>query len=352
MASVPGSHYDVFVTTGQTANFGVTSDPNSVRAAVSGEFNLEVVTNGNGTGSVATAPGYQGLAILAPDGRVLTAAHGDYGIVDNPGASDLITLGDGNVSVGGASGDTILGGTGASQFIDAHLGHQSVVGGNGGNQMIWGGAGDTIQGGSGGNETIGGVAGNIIIGGAGNEFIDGSRGGQSIVGGIGGNETIWGGTGDTILGGSAGNETIGGAAGDTILGGAANTFIDGGRGSQSIAGGSGNTTVWGGCGDTVQGASAGGTAMIAFGTGRGVGQGETLWDNGTTSGGNDTVVDFTQSIGDRISLNAASDSPNSVLASATQGSSGDAVVHLSDGSSMTILGVPLASLTTSYFTTH
>jgi hypothetical protein len=92
--------------------------------------------------------------------------------------------------------------------------------------------------------------------------------------------------------------------------------------------------------------------MIAFGTGRGAGQGETLWDNGTTSGGNDTVVDFTQSIGDRISLNAATDSPNSVLASATQGSSGDAVVHLSDGSSMTILGVPLASLTTSYFTTH
>src|SRR6202040_2179813 len=122
-----------------------------------------------------------------------------------------------------------------------------------------------------------------------------------------GNETIWGGAGDTINGGTGANVTIGGVAGDTVIGGVGNEFIDADRGDQSILGGSGNTTIWGGSGDTIQGAAASGSATIAFGAGRLSGQGETLWDNGSTSRGNDTVVNFTQSIGDRISLNSATD---------------------------------------------
>src|SRR5436189_67779 len=74
MASIPGSHYDVFAGS-QTVNFGVTADPNNVPAPVSGDFNLEVVTNATGTGSFLTAPGYQGLAILSADGNTLTALH-------------------------------------------------------------------------------------------------------------------------------------------------------------------------------------------------------------------------------------------------------------------------------------
>src|SRR5437773_11935754 len=70
MASIPGSHYDVFAGN-QTVNFGVTPDPNNVPPPVSGNFNLEVVTNATGTGSFLTAPGYQGLAILSTDGHTL-----------------------------------------------------------------------------------------------------------------------------------------------------------------------------------------------------------------------------------------------------------------------------------------
>jgi Ca2+-binding RTX toxin-like protein len=342
MASIPGSHYDVFAGS-QTVNFGVTSDPNNVPAPVPGDFNLEVVTSASGTDSFTTAPGYQGLAILSADGHTLTPLHGDFGVVD-AGGSDSIVAGDGNLLIGGAPGDTIIGGTG-NQFLDAHRGNQLVVGGNAGNETIFSGIGDTILGGA-GNETIGGVAGDTITGGTGNYFIDADLGNQSIVGGSGGNGTIWGGAGDTIQGG-AGNVTIGGMVGDTIIGGSGNALIDGHLGNQSITGGSGNTTIWGGAGDTIQGASGTGSALIGFAGGN-----QTLWDNGSTSNGSDSIFGFSQASGDRISLDNATDTAASVLATASADGSGNAVVHLSDGSSVTLLGVSVASLNSSFFTSH
>ena len=206
MASIPGSHYEIFAP-GQTVNFGLTYDANSFAPPVPGEFNLEVIINATGTGNYPTPPGYQGVLIESVPGKTIpptvTMLHGDYGLID-AGGNDRIFLGDGSESVQGASGDTLAGGTGLNQFLDAHLGNQSVTGGSGGTETIFGGTGDTIRGGSGGNETIGGRPGDTIIGGSGgNESIDGSQGGQSIVGGTGGNETIWGGPGDTTTAGAA-----------------------------------------------------------------------------------------------------------------------------------------------------
>src|SRR2546423_13693252 len=121
MPNIPGTNYNVFVTTGQTIKFGVTSDPNNPPSPVPGDFNLEVVVNATGTGTYSTAPGYQGLAILSTDTHTLTLLHGDYGVVDNA-SNDTIILGDGNETIGGAIGDTVIGGTGASQIIDANRG--------------------------------------------------------------------------------------------------------------------------------------------------------------------------------------------------------------------------------------
>src|SRR5437762_3961773 len=146
MASIPGSHYNIFAGN-QVVNFGVTTDPNNPPAPIPGDFNLEVVSNASGTGSFTTASGYQGLSVLSTDGLVLTAEHGNYGVVD-AGGNDSIFAGDGNVTIGGAVGDTITGGTG-NYFIDATRGNQLIIGGSGGNGTIWGGAGDTIIGGTG-----------------------------------------------------------------------------------------------------------------------------------------------------------------------------------------------------------
>ena len=94
------------------------------------------------------------------------------------GARDLIVLGDGNVSIIGAAGDTILGGNGSSTSLDGRAGNQSIIGGSGDSETIWSGAGDTIVGAS-----------------ANNSFIDGSAGRQTIIGGSSGNETLAGSTG-------------------------------------------------------------------------------------------------------------------------------------------------------------
>src|SRR5258705_13245418 len=115
MALVPGSHYNVFAGN-QIVNFGVTSDPNNVPAPVGGDFNLEVITNASGTGSFATASGYQGLAVLSTDGHTFTLLHGDYGVVASGGNGSIIA-GDGNVSIGGAARDTVTGGTGSDPII-------------------------------------------------------------------------------------------------------------------------------------------------------------------------------------------------------------------------------------------
>src|SRR5437762_575786 len=506
---MPGSQY-VFFAPGQPINVVPTGDPPNPPPPAPGDFNLELVINATGTGSYIAAPGYQGLAIRSTDGHTLTMLHGDYGAVDN-GAGNTIFLGDGSESIGGAIGDTIQGGSGPNQFLDGHLGHQSitggtagnetiwgaatdtvrggsggnetiagvpgettfgssganvfinatggnqsvrggsagndsiwtaagdtihggsnnetvggvagvtmiggtggnqffdasqghqsVLGGSGGNETIWGAATDTITGGNGGNETIGGVSGETILGGSGanmfvaamngnmsilggtagnesvwagagdtirggsdnetiggvpndtviggnggNQFIDGSQGHQSILGGTGGNETIWGAATDTITGGSGGNETIGSVAGESVTGGAANTVIDASAGSQWIALGGGNSTVSGGAHDTILGSSGSGSAHIVFAGGN-----ESLWDNGSTTSGHDSVTNFSQAAGDRVSLTSATDTVSAVLASATSDLGGNVVLHLQDNSSITLVGVTPLMLNSGFFTTH
>src|SRR5438552_586632 len=236
----------VFFAPGQPMNAVTTTDPNNVPPPAPGNFNLEVVVNATGTGSFATAPGDQGLAVRSTDGHTLTMLHGDYGAVDN-GAGNTIFLGDGSESIGGAIGDTIIGGNGANQFLDGHLGHQSITGGSAGNEAIWGAATDTIAGGNGGNETIGGVSGETILGGSGaNIFVAAMNGNMSVVGGSAGNMTVWAGAGDTIRGGSD-NETIGGVPNDTVIGrNGGNQVTAGSQGHQAIRSGSGGDVTSGG----------------------------------------------------------------------------------------------------------
>jgi hypothetical protein len=64
------------------------------------------------------------------------------------------------------------------------------------------------------------------------------------------------------------------------------------------------------------------------------------------------VFNFNQAIGDRVSLNSGTDNANTVVAVATADGSGNAVLHLSDGSNITLVGVPIGQLNTSFFTTR
>src|SRR5437764_979478 len=85
------------------------------------------------------------------------------------------------------------------------------------------------------------------------------------------------------------------------------------RSAAALAGaaGGGDPTVWGGAGDTVQGALGTGSATVSFSSSGGA---ETLWDNGATSSGQDTVFNFTHSRGDIVSVTSG-ENIGTVLAS-------------------------------------
>ena len=277
---------------GLPLNLVYTATGSTLPAPMPGQFNLELFNNGTGTGSIATASGHQGVALVSADGRTVSLLHGDYGLVDSGanGGNNLIFLGDGSESIGGAVGDTILGGSGANQFLDGHLGHQSITGGTAGNEMIWGAATDTVRGGSGGNETIAGVPGETTFGSSGaNVFINATGGNQSVLGGSAGNDSVWTAAGDTIHGGSN-NETVGGVAGVTMIGGTGgNQFLDASQGHQSVLGGSGgNETIWGAATDTITGGS-GGNETIGGVAGETIlgGSGANIFINAT--GGNQSI---------------------------------------------------------------
>jgi hypothetical protein len=67
MASVPGGQYTLFAN-GSNANVVATPDGSGLPPPVAGQFNLELLT-GNGPSSIP--PGYQGVAMLSPDGKTL-----------------------------------------------------------------------------------------------------------------------------------------------------------------------------------------------------------------------------------------------------------------------------------------
>lgn len=203
------------------------------------------------------------------------------------GANNVVMGGAANMTIGGAQNETIIGGTGY-EFLDGSIGNTSIVGGSSGSEMIWSGPGDTIYGGGNASDTIGGVPGSTIIGGIGPEFIDGSSGNQIITGGSAGNETIWGGPGNTVYGGGDANVTIGGGLHDTIIGGTGTELLSGWLGQQVIVGGSGNETITGAATDTITGGTDG-NEFINSSTGNqlitgGSGGNETIW-----AGAGDTV---------------------------------------------------------------
>lgn len=135
-----------FYAPGEIVNTVATPDGSDLPAAVTGEFNLALVT-APVSASPALPSGYQGIA-LEPggNGRTLRVLNGDMTVVDQ-GSGDTIALSEGMQTVVGALGDTVIGGSG-NGLIDGSGGSQGIAGGSGA-MTVLGGSGDTISGGSG-----------------------------------------------------------------------------------------------------------------------------------------------------------------------------------------------------------
>lgn len=119
----------------------------------------------------------------------------------------------------GTSGDDYLIGTVGADKIFALDGNDTVYGLDGA---------DTLGGGTGDDEIFGGSEDDVIYGGVGSDQISGEDG----------NDELWGGTDNDQIWGGAGDDTVNGADGSDTL--------DGGDGSDVIFGGGGTDTMTGG----------------------------------------------------------------------------------------------------------
>src|SRR5258708_29577267 len=144
MASVPGGQYTLFAN-GNNMNVVATPDGSAMPPPVAGLFNLELLT---GSGSASIPAGYQGVAMLSPDGRTINMVAGDYGVQVAKGGPHTVIAGTGNDTIYGGDGPTmIIGGSGDEQIFGSHgrdtiqggRGHDTIYGGNGRDPIVGGG---------------------------------------------------------------------------------------------------------------------------------------------------------------------------------------------------------------------
>lgn len=158
-----------------------------------------------------------------------------------------------------------------------------------------------------------------VHGNAGNDYVN-AGGGNDIAYGGKGNDEVVGEHGDDRLFGDAGHDKVqGGPGSDTCEGGAGDDIVRGGQGNDLVLGGDGADFVSGDRGnDTLTGGPGADLFHIFAGA------------------GSDRVTDFNAAEGDRVWVAAG------VTWTVSQ-SGDDTVVSLSDGTTLTLVGVTAAS---------
>lgn len=198
-----------------------------------------------------------------------------------------------NFSIGASGADSMSGLEGADTLQGA-LGDDSLNG-NQDNDILQGNQGtDTLHGGQGDDIVHGGRDDDFVFGDLGDDLVFGDLGNDLVDGGEG-NDMLWGGQGavsdmadgaDTLVGGGGDDFVNGNGGNDAIDGGVGRDTIHGGQGDDVIFGSHGDDLIFGDMGDDVLSGGAGADAFQMHG------------------GGHDVIVDFSQTQGDRIFLDA------------------------------------------------
>ncbi|WP_028467243.1 DUF4347 domain-containing protein [Nisaea denitrificans] len=243
-----------------------------------------------------------------PAGSTLVLNDIDFAIVignvtvNSSGNGPIYLAGDSSaqtVSLGNF-GDTIAGG-GGTDTVDGGYGEDLVYGNQGNDSLFGGGGQDTL---------FGGQDQDSLNGGNDNDVLYGNMGEDTLIGG-GNSDLLYGGQGNDIVYGNLGDDSLNGNIGNDILfGGQGNDVVNGGDGADQIAGNQGDDTLVGGGGAD--------TFLFGFDT------------------GNDQVSDFTAGID---SLQVANG-----LTYTAEDSGGNTQLTLSDGGTVTLIGVSKSEL--------
>jgi len=297
--------------------------------------------------SGATNGGSQQSALVI-DGRGLPS--GSQLNLDNVEFAALV----GEMTVVGGEGQNFVAGDDARQFISLGVDDDTLYGGGGDDTVGSAGGADLLFGEDGNDAMSGGTGGDSIYGGNGNDIIYGKQDLHSLEGGEGndtifagqntgplrladdgrmlqldGVETILAGGGDDLVYGNYGAETAYGQNGsDTLFGGQGDDTLYGGAGADSLAGNRANDHLFGGTG----------ADSFVF----------------STNGASDTVYDFNLAEGDRIRLGANINgtgvtTAEQMLSRIGVDATGNAVIDLGAGSSVTLIGVAPGELNASAF---
>ncbi len=218
--------------------------------------------------------------------------------VDGGAGDDTITVTNidlvcrGSVVVRGNTGDDLLIGQnakiGAMRLrMEGNDGNDSIVGTQGDDTLAGDAGIDRIKGGLGNDLILGGTSIDSLNGDAGNDTILGGDGTDTLVGdgadtifGDAGNDNLRGDQGADILSGGDGDDTASGGDGnDTITGDAGNDSLLGNSALDSISGGEGDDTLDGGRNDDILNGEAGNDRI----------RGDHGNDSISGGGGNDTI---------------------------------------------------------------
>ncbi|MDE5084596.1 MAG: calcium-binding protein, partial [Trichodesmium sp. St18_bin1] len=163
--------------------------------------------------------------LFAGEGNDLVSGGEGKDLLKGDGGNDTLSGGDGDDKIFGGDGDDdIKGETGNDQLL-AGEGNDLVSGaegkdllkGSGGNDTLSGGEGDDkIFGGDGDDDIKGETDNDKLFAGEGNDLVSGGEG-NDLMKGEGGNDTLSGGDGDDKIFGCHGNDEIKGDAGDDLI---------------------------------------------------------------------------------------------------------------------------------------
>ncbi|MDB5445118.1 MAG: hypothetical protein JWQ97_435 [Phenylobacterium sp.] len=218
-------------------------------------------------------------------------------------------------SVGTQGDDDLFGGAGADS-IDGQSGNDRVFAADGPDTVVGRDGADTILGMAGDDQLSGGPGNDLVNGNAGADVVNGDDGADTVFGGQG-NDTIFGGAGaDPHVNGNRGDDQVfGGDGNDTVFGGQGADTVHGDNGDDLVSGDLGNDILYGGAG----------ADRFVFRLGF----------------GNDWVADFNFAEGDRVQLAAGT-------AYTLTSYQGQALVTLSSGESIGLVGVSPASFTSDW----
>ena len=261
---------------------------------------------------------------------VMTGDDGIDVMRGNDGNDKLFGGDDGDVLIGrngidvlrGDAGDDRLFGGDDNDVLIGHGGADRLLGDAGDDRIIGGDDNDVLRGRDGVDKLFGGDGRDVLIGDNGVDVLRGNDGDDRLFGGAD-NDSLLGGAGDDRLRGNDGNDRLfGGGGTDQIIGGSGNDKLSGGGGNDRLDGGAGNDRLTGNAG----------VDLFVFGANAGV----------------DTVRDFTPG-GDRIDVSAHGFADFAAVQAATQDVNGFAVVTLTGGASVTLVGVLEADLAAADF---